>query len=165
MKATIVKLYLILVPLLLVNVPVAHSDENYKVVNNPLYKEECGSCHLAYSPGMLPASSWQKIMGSLNSHFGDTAELDPVKQKELTQYLMDNSANGSKSRQAAGDKAIRITQQPWFLHEHDEIPARLSIANPAVKSFSNCAACHQRAEQGSFREREINIPGYGRWED
>lgn len=165
MKTTIVKLHLLLVPLLLVNVPAAQSDEDHKVVNNPLYKEECGGCHMAYSPELLPASSWQKIMGSLNSHFGDTAELDPAKQKELTQYLLDNSTTNSKSRQASGEKTVRITQQAWFLHEHDEIPARLSTGNPQVKSFSNCAACHQRAEQGSFREREINIPGYGRWKD
>ena len=31
-------------------------------VTNALYAEECGSCHFAYPPGLLPASSWQQVM-------------------------------------------------------------------------------------------------------
>jgi mono/diheme cytochrome c family protein len=31
--------------------------------------------------------------------------------------------------------------------------------------MSHCNACHQRAEQGSFSEREIVIKGIGRWDD
>jgi hypothetical protein len=34
-----------------------------------------------------------------------------------------------------------------------------------VKSFANCNACHTRAAEGSFRERDIRIPGAGKWDD
>ena len=31
----------------------------------PLYKEECGSCHIAYPAVLLPPGSWQKLMVGL----------------------------------------------------------------------------------------------------
>jgi len=37
--------------------------------------------------------------------------------------------------------------------------------NPTVKSISQCDACHTDAERGTFNEHDINIPGYGRWDD
>jgi hypothetical protein len=37
--------------------------------------------------------------------------------------------------------------------------------NPQVGSFSNCTACHERAEAGSYDEDEVRIAGYGHWED
>ena len=34
-------------------------------VNNELYVKECGYCHFAYQAGLLPSSSWNKIMSNL----------------------------------------------------------------------------------------------------
>lgn len=142
-------------------------------VSHPLYKEECGGCHLAYPPGLLPGSAWRKIMAGLEQHFGDNAELDTSVRNELTDYLLLNSADKANYRRSrrimrsidADNPPLRITELPYFTHEHDEIPGRLIKANDKVRSLSNCNACHRRAEQGSFREREINIPGYGHWDD
>lgn len=140
---------------------------------NEKYRKECGSCHLAYPAGLLPARSWQKLMGGLNDHFGDNAELTPELTRELTDYLLANSADASGYRRSeqinrsikADEIPLRITDTAFFRREHHELPARLVKDNAQVKSFSNCNACHQRAEQGSFSEREIRIPGYGRWDD
>jgi mono/diheme cytochrome c family protein len=33
-----------------------------------------------------------------------------------------------------------------------------------VKSPANCAACHTRAAEGSYREREIVMPNGKKWE-
>ncbi len=38
---------------------------------NPLYSEECGACHLAYPPSLLPQASWRGIMDGLADHFGE----------------------------------------------------------------------------------------------
>jgi len=51
------------------------------------------------------------------------------------------------------------------VQKHEEVPARLIRDNPKVGSLSNCAACHTRADTGSFSEREIDIPEYGPWKD
>jgi hypothetical protein len=144
------------------------------VVANPVYKDECGSCHMAYPPGLLPGRSWEKMMAGLEDHFGENAELDSATAAELTRYLVEHSADAEpqyrRSRHITRDLSsesvpLRITELAYFRHEHDEIPARLVTANPKVNSFSNCNACHQKAELGSFSEREINIPGHGKWDD
>ncbi|HNG39593.1 MAG TPA: cytochrome C, partial [Accumulibacter sp.] len=50
----------------------------YPPVTDALVKEECGSCHLAFPPSMLPSSSWQRLMAGLKNHFGDDASVDPA---------------------------------------------------------------------------------------
>ena len=143
-------------------------------VTNPVYQEECGSCHMAYPPGLLPGRSWEKMMAGLEEHFGENAELDSATAAELTRFLVEHSADAKpqyrRSRHITRDLSsesvpLRITELAYFRHEHDEIPARLVTANPKVNSFSNCNACHQKAELGSFSERQIDIPGHGKWDD
>ena len=55
---------------------------------SPLYLEECGSCHMAYPAGLLPVSSWRRIMANLDDHFGDNAELDAQTATQITDYLI-----------------------------------------------------------------------------
>ena len=155
-----------------------HEEHEYRSdrvagVNNPQYKEECGSCHMAYPPGLLPAASWSKMMESLDDHFGDNAELDADTYQAINNYLVENSAGTTGYRQSkkflrkldAKNPPLRISELSYFRHEHDEIPDRMVKNNPEVLSYSNCNACHARAEQGSFNEHDIKIPGYGRWDD
>jgi len=112
-------------------------------------------------------------MSGLEDHFGDNAELDAETEKSITDLLLVNSADRSDYRRARkfnrsiqyNDAPLRISETPYFRHEHDEIPDRMVTGNPEVKSFSHCNACHSRAEQGSFNEHDIRIPGYGRWDD
>jgi Dihaem cytochrome c len=142
-------------------------------VTNPVYKEECGSCHMAYPPGLLPARSWNKVMINLENHFGDNAEVDATTYRTLTRFLLTNGADKSDYRRSEkinrsihfNDLPVRISETPYFKHEHDEIPARLVSSNSQVNSFSQCDACHAKAEQGSFNEHDVRIPGYGRWDD
>jgi len=142
-------------------------------VDNPRYVKECGGCHFAYQPGLLPERSWRKVMNHLKDHFGDNAELPAPTHEQVLAYLVANSAeHGSYRRSekilrsiAANDAPDRITNTPYIRHKHDELPAKLVKGNDKVGSLSNCAACHTKAEQGSFREGEIRIPGHGGWED
>jgi len=143
------------------------------LLSNPVYKDECGACHMAYPPGLLPAKSWKKVMSGLDDHFGDNAELDTSTNKAITSFLLSNSADKSNYRRSrrfasvneSGDIITRITETPYFKHEHNRIPTRMVTGNNKVNSFSNCNACHGKAEQASFREHDILIPGYGRWDD
>jgi len=151
----------------------SHRGADVAPVTNPQYAAECGECHMAYSPELLPARSWRKLMSGLEDHFGDNAELPAATRDALTEYLVAHSAEQSSSRRpqkilrslSASDTPLRITETPYLRREHDEVPDRFIAANDKVRSLSNCAACHRRAESGSFAEREIDIPGVGRWED
>lgn len=142
-------------------------------VESNLYAEECGSCHFAYQPGLLPAASWQRIMSGLEDHFSENAELGETELNKISHYLQHNAADragmGLPNRINASlgkyQAPLRITETRFFRHEHDEIPGNMVRGNEQVRSFSNCDACHSRAAQGSFREHEIRIPGVGRWDD
>lgn len=140
-------------------------------VDNALYKSECATCHMAYQPGFLPARSWKKLMGVLADHFGDNAELAAEDRQAIEAYLVANAADNVGERRSRkfmssiGDSTpLRISEVPYFLRKHDEIPQRV-IKHEQIGSFSNCIACHTRADLGSYAEREIRIPGVGRWED
>lgn len=141
-----------------------------KIQTDPLYVEECGSCHLAYPAQLLPPRSWQAIMSQLDDHFDENAELDTESRQAIEAYLAEasQSKNGSyrKLFRNLGDKVpLRITELPYFIHEHDEIPSRFIKANDKVGSLSQCNACHKSAEQGDFDEDDVFIPGFGRWDD
>lgn len=135
------------------------------------YAEECGACHFAYPPGLLPARSWEKLLSNLGDHFGENAELGADAVQSLTAYLTKNAADKVRNRlsasiakSAAGSTPLRITELPYFKRKHREVPQRLVKDNPEVKSFSKCQVCHTRAAQGSFSENEIDIPGHGKWD-
>jgi hypothetical protein len=65
----------------------AGGSHYFPPVGDPVVKEECGSCHLAFPPSMLPASSWKRMMGELTNHFGDDASVDPATARHITNYL------------------------------------------------------------------------------
>ncbi|MGB5833068.1 MAG: cytochrome C [Thiohalocapsa sp.] len=144
-------------------------------VTNDAYAEECGACHMAYQPGLLPGAAWLQIMraDALAAHYGDDASLSDTVRAEITDYLLDNGADrASRSRSrafAVGDGGAgtlpRITATRYFRNEHHEIPARMVANNSGVGSFSNCNTCHQGAAEGVFNEHRVKIPGFGRWDD
>lgn len=122
---------------------------------NTKFKQECSDCHIPYSPGLLPAESWRKIMSGLDKHFGSDASLAVQDNKEITAYLVSNASN----RWSAPTAPLRITETAWFKRKHDSREISPAVwKNPKVKSPSNCAACHIRAERGDFNEHDINIP-------
>lgn len=133
----------------------ADSDRDARVPPNPTYRQECGACHVAYPPGLLPAESWQRLMGDLARHFGTDASLDPKLTQTLSAWLVANAGTGR--RVASAPPQDRITRSAWFVREHDEVPAA-TWRRPDVKSAANCGACHTQADQGDFSERHIRIP-------
>ena len=145
-----------------------HNEQQVTAAISPMYAEECGSCHMAYPARLLPGKSWQKIMAGLEDHFGENAELDAQTRREIEEYLVRESARLGyrKLLRNLGDAVpLRITELPYFVHEHDEIPARFVTGNDRVASLSQCNACHRNAERGQFDEDDVVIPGVGRWDD
>lgn len=144
------------------------SDPRYSI-----YKTECGGCHLAFPPSMLPAASWQGMMGTLSEHFGDNAELDKATADQITAFLDENAAGEARGEYALRSwratrglaPPMRITETDYFLGQHHEIPAKMVAGNPDVVSFSRCETCHRGADQGDFNEDGVRIPGYDRWDD
>jgi len=121
----------------------------------PKYKQECAACHVAFPPGMLPASSWRRLLSNLPHHFGADASLDAATVNELASWLGANAGTYKRVREAPPED--RITRSAWFVRKHDEVPSAV-WKRPAVKSAANCAACHTQADQGDFNEHTVPIP-------
>lgn len=124
-------------------------------VTDQVYKAECGSCHVAYPPALLPAGSWQGVLSGLDQHFGTDASVDAKSLAALRAFL---DSNAGRDRQAsAGTPGLRISATDWFRREHRKVPAT-TWQGAAVKSPANCAACHTGAESGDYRERGMRVP-------
>lgn len=118
----------------------AMADGKRFSADNPQWRSECGSCHVAYPPQLLAAPAWRRIMTGLDRHFGVDASLDAAAAAEIAAFLESNSGR----REA---RTLRITETAWFRHEHDE-----------VRAGPDCEACHTRAAQGDFSERSLRNP-------
>jgi len=123
--------------------------------SNPVWKQECGACHLAYPPGLLAAESWRKVMSRLDQHFGTDAALTPRENRTITDFLVQNAS----SRWRAPGAPLRISETAWFKRKHDGHEISPAVwKRPSIKSPANCAACHPGADQGDFEEHRVRIP-------
>ena len=137
----------------------AGGNHFFPPVAEAVVKDECGSCHLAFSPSMLPASSWQRMMGNLKNHFGDDATVDPDIAVKITAYLVSNAADtggrrysGKLLRGVSDTNApLRITELPKWVREHRKVPD-WEWAHQDVRTRANCSACHVDAERGYYYE-------------
>lgn len=149
------------------------SSSGVKPVEDEIYKEECGACHMAYPPGLLPERSWKKIMNQLDDHNSENLELEQADAGSILSYLSANAADksGYKRSKKVMDSLsrdatpIRITKVPYIRNKHKEIPNKFISGNPDVESLSNCNACHTKAALGIFDDDTVVIPSVGRWDD
>lgn len=144
-------------------------------VNNKEYKDECGSCHFAYQPGLLPAKSWGKLLTpeALSKHFGENAVLDKDTLAIIYDYAVANASDKSyhkRSRKitqatAQGEAPLRITEISYIRRKHHEIPEKMIQGNKEVKSLSYCDACHTKASLGRYDADTVRIPNYPDWDN
>ncbi|MBT9439533.1 MAG: hypothetical protein GAS50_10135 [Desulfobacterales bacterium] len=141
-----------------------HDGSYLKPVNNPTYKEECGACHFAYQPELLPEASWMEILTNLDDHFGESIELDDDSRKAISDYLKSNSAEYSTAKRAVkimrslrNHVPMRITDTPYIREKHHEISPNV-FKRESIGSLSNCSACHTTAENGIYEDDNVKIP-------
>ncbi len=133
----------------------ALADARLPAAASKPYQAECGSCHIAYPPGLLPAPAWRRVMTGLDRHFGTDASIDAAAAAAIGAFLERNAAQGRKRGNDSG--ALRISETPWFKRKHDEVAAA-TWKHPKVQTPANCSACHAGAERGDFDEHAVRIP-------
>ncbi|MGD8368928.1 MAG: diheme cytochrome c, partial [Desulfobacterales bacterium] len=124
----------------------------------------CGACHYAYQPGLLPSNSWKKILDNLDNHFGEIVDIAPPVILEISEFLKANGANQSNAKlsrkimKSLRDKTpLRISQIPYIHKKHDDIPQSI-FSRKSIGSLSNCSACHTTAEKGIYDDDNVTIP-------
>ncbi|MBL4615697.1 MAG: cytochrome b/b6 domain-containing protein [Magnetovibrio sp.] len=130
---------------------------------NTAYEGECGDCHSAFHPSLMPIASWAKVMGGLDDHFGEDASLDAETVTDITSYL--TQYGGEKWDTEASNrfailnpaKPLRITATPYWLRKHSAIaPAQFKLKSVGGKT--NCGGCHRDQQSGRFDDQNIQIP-------
>ena len=118
------------------------------------YQAECASCHMAFEPRFLPAASWQRMMNTLDKHYGTDASIDAASVKTISTWLQ---ANAGSSRRLGTPPEDRITRTRWFARKHEDI-APAVYKRAAIQSAAHCMACHAGAERGDFDDDKVRIP-------
>ena len=125
----------------------ADEYERVNPVTHAATKKECGACHMAYQPAMLPADSWRALMDGLPNHFGEDASLDEAVRQDIEAYLVAHAGRGR-----GDEKTLRITETRWWVRAHEGEVRPGAYDDPKVKSKANCVACHRGAERGYFED-------------
>jgi hypothetical protein len=112
------------------------------------FQQECGACHWAFLPALLPARSWVAITRDLGHHFGEDASLDDATVQQIQGFLVENAADAPGSDHSfmrgltSTDVPLRITDTPLWNAIHGEIDPS-AFSSSRVKTKSNCMGCHQ----------------------
>lgn len=120
------------------------------------WASECGDCHLAFPPDLLPARSWERMLAS-DDHFGEVLGLDPAAAARLAAWASTRSADAGTTEHAVRVAASvpadavpdRITTLPWWEGVHAAVPL-------GDEPRTRCADCHPDAERGSFDARSAS---------
>ncbi|HEY1863895.1 MAG TPA: cytochrome b/b6 domain-containing protein [Roseiarcus sp.] len=130
---------------------------------DPIYAQECGSCHMAYPPSLAPSSAWIAIMDGLSEHFGEDASLEPALVSRIRAYLTANAAEKWDTRAAhelqrsKPQDPLRLTATPFWIRMHRGIPESV-FKSRAVGARGACEKCHSDASTGRFDPQDIHIP-------
>lgn len=131
--------------------------KDYKAQNS-LFVKECASCHMLYAPFLLSSDKWQKMMNSLENHFGDDASIDEGDNAKIAEFLMANAADKSHTKWAVKfrkNDEIAITKSPYWIKKHKKINEKVFAKNE-IKSKANCLACHEKIDLGVISKSLID---------
>lgn len=95
------------------------------------YQRECGDCHVAYPPRLLPAADWRRIVGTLDRHFGVDASLDAATSASIAAWLESNAGRarggGEHEDEEGGHEGGRGSERD---HEREATPRLPRSASP-----------------------------------
>lgn len=136
-----------------------------QLARNTTWSEECGACHLAYHPNLLPARSWRRLLDNQHDHFGEDLALDRATLRALAAFATANAADHQATEAAwnivhtipPSAAPMRITDTVYWRRKHAALGTAVwSQAN--VHGRSDCAACHRDAGPGTFRDGAMRVP-------
>ncbi|MCF6280620.1 MAG: cytochrome b/b6 domain-containing protein [Candidatus Polarisedimenticolaceae bacterium] len=136
-----------------------------ELADNALWREECGSCHLAFHPSLLPARSWQKMLREQATHFEEDLFLEADTINALQIFLTNNAAEWAATEAAwkinhsiaENETPLSITETGYWQEKHGELADAVWQTDP-VKGKSDCAACHLDADLGTFEDGAMHLP-------
>jgi hypothetical protein len=100
-----------------------------KLADNAQWREECGSCHVAFHPNLLPSRSWSALMTGQAVHFGSDLALDASTSAAILTFLSANSADDHPTEASfkitrllkETETPLRITETAYWVKKHRNI--------------------------------------------
>jgi cytochrome b len=126
------------------------------LAQNPIYQQECGACHDALYPSLLPAASWAGLMVSLGEHFGEDASLDGPTPRSLAAWLVENAAetfdteSANRFREVARDGAVSRLVDPLLGAEARQHPTR-GLRTETCSEQSQLSGLSSRCRERALR--------------
>lgn len=152
-----------------INTPNTFAQGDYSMVNSrdTVHINSCGSCHLPYSPGLLPLQSWALVMAGLDDHFGAAVDLSEEDSAHILAYIEkyalkvgQNSVMGRLAENLPDSPFLRITDLPAFVVMHSNAAQQLGFEENEQVSLSTCESCHRAAASHIFDKALLQI-GHG----
>lgn len=134
------------------------ADDRIPPVANKIVKRECGPCHMAFQPLLLPQRSWILLMNNLSDHFGESANLNEGDRREILGYLTGGAADVTLSRAGvkilrnlkADETPLRITDLLHWRRKHGGNDYARMMETAKAKSKADCIPCHRDADSGNY---------------
>jgi len=107
-----------------------------------LYLENCGSCHVALPPEVMPTQTWETLLLEPEQHYGQRLEQIPRPFIFIVwNYLRTFSRPVGEDEQTP----FRVTESQYFkaLHPRVDLPPTLTAAG--------CISCHPGARDYNYR--------------
>ena len=155
--------------------PSAFAQADYSMVNarDTVHINRCGSCHLPYSPGLLPIQSWAAIMTGLDAHFGTLVDLSEEDSAHILAYLDKYALRkgqatimGQLAENLPDSVVLRITELPVFVELHSNAAELLGFEKQDQAPLDTCESCHRAAASHIFDKALLGIgSGDGRLSD
>jgi hypothetical protein len=110
-------------------------------VGAQLYVENCGTCHIALPPEVMPTQTWQVLLQDPN-HYG--AQLQNLPQGVLLEAVWEFMRDFSRAKASTELTPYRLSQSRYFraLHPGVEFPTGIRP--------TGCIDCHPKANVGDF---------------
>jgi len=108
-----------------------------------LYRDSCGTCHLAISPAVFPSETWRRLLQETGQHYG--AQLPPLIDPPrllIWNYL----STYSRPLLTDEEPPYRLKESRYFRALHPKV--RL----PDPPTLSGCVTCHPSARDYNFRQ-------------
>ncbi|MDY7014346.1 MAG: diheme cytochrome C [Cyanobacteriota bacterium] len=107
-----------------------------------LYRDRCGSCHLAIPPQVFPTQTWQQLLQNPQDHYG--TKVTSVIRPELL-IMWDYLSTFSRPLEEGEETPYRFSSSRYFkiLHPRVELPEPISHVT--------CLSCHPAAREFEFR--------------
>jgi cytochrome b len=125
------------------------------------WNKECGGCHLAYSPALLPVRSWERMLREQADHFGEDLSLSPnVAKALLEEARADRTSTWAAwklARSGGNDSPQRISELRFWRRAHERLAAN-AFKPPVSQGRHDCESCHLDAASGIFHPRMIQRP-------